>query len=881
MNDTLMDYLDEFVIAYLNDIIVYSNSKKEHIKHVRKILQRLREAEIQADVDKCEFHTTETKFLGMIVGRDGIKMDPEKVRAIIEWGTPNHLKEVQAFLGFVNFYRRFIKDFSKVAKPLIKLTRKDQPFVWSEECQIAFEQLKKRVTEAPVLSYFSPELETFLESDSSDYVSAGVLSQKGGDGLIRPVAYFSKTLSPAECNYEIYDKELLAIIRCFEQWRAELQSVESPTSVLTDHKSLEYFMTTKKLNRRQARWAEFLAEFDFKIAYQPGKKNDKADSLTRRPGDRPVDESDDRNKHMHQTVLPVEKVDPHILQELNDTEEDSELSLFDRVKVANQEDRKSTAIRDAIRDRKKSFDGMLLKRFEVIENTLFFKKKLWVPTDQLKLEIIREVHDKPASGHPGIRRTCKYLSKWYYWPQMKESVDRYIRNCHICRRSKATREKYSGLLNPLPIPDRPWTDVTMDFVTGLPKTKDGFNAILMVVDRLTKMHHYVPCIAEEEGTTAEETARLLINHVWKLHGLPSTIISDRGPQFVSLVWKTVCKTLKINVKLSTAFHPETDGQSEIANQEMERYLRSYCNYQQDDWSDWLSMAEFASNAAVSASTGLSAFMINYGYEPRMSFDPSDDEVVDRLSARERVMTEKAATITKKMEDIWKFTKEKLANAQDMQKRYADRKRIPSPEYKPGDMVWLSTKNIKTERPSRKLDHKWIGPYKVRKVVKGACHLELPQSMKIHDTFHTSLLRMAATDPLTGQTQPPPPPITIDEEEEYEVDDILDSRYHYGKLQYRVAWTGHPPDRAWYPAENFQDHSKEILDDYHRRYPAKPGPEMRLVATIEAMLPQWIRDGHREAKQLVQDVLNQMEAEMKENDRMRSKESSLTNTFDRH
>ncbi len=189
-------------------------------------------------------------------------------------------------------------------KSRIKLTRKNQLFSWSKNCQTTFDELKKRVIETSVLSYFSSELETFLKSDSSDYVSVEVLSQKENDDLIKSVTYFSKTLSSAECNYEIYDKELLTIIRCFEQWRAELQSVKSFINVLTNHKSLKYFMTIKKLNRRQAKWAEFLAEFDFKIAYQSEKKNDKADSLTRRSENRSNidDESNDRNKHMHQTV---------------------------------------------------------------------------------------------------------------------------------------------------------------------------------------------------------------------------------------------------------------------------------------------------------------------------------------------------------------------------------------------------------------------------------------------------------------------------------------------------------------------------------------------------------------------------------------------------
>jgi hypothetical protein len=194
MNDTLMNYLNEFVVIYLNDIIVYSNSKKKHIRHVRKILQRLRETNIQTDVDKCEFHTIETKFLKIIIERDDIKMNLEKVKTIVEWRKLIHLKEIQTFLKFVNFYRRFIKDFFKIAKSLVKLIRKNQLFSWSTDCQRAFDELKKRVIETSVLSYFSFELKTFLESNSSDYVSVKVLSQKEDDDLIRLITYFSKTL---------------------------------------------------------------------------------------------------------------------------------------------------------------------------------------------------------------------------------------------------------------------------------------------------------------------------------------------------------------------------------------------------------------------------------------------------------------------------------------------------------------------------------------------------------------------------------------------------------------------------------------------------------------------------------------------------------------
>jgi hypothetical protein len=513
---------------------------------------------------------------------------------------------------------------------------------------------------------------------------------------------------------------------------------------------------------------------------------------------------------------------------------------------------------------------MLLKKFEIIENTLFFKKKLWVSEfDQLKLNIIRKIHDQSVSEHSNVRRTCKYLNKWYYWSQAKKSVNRYVRNCHICKRFKATRDKYFDLLNLLSISDWSWTDIIMNFVIELFESRD-FNAILMIMNRLTKMHHYISCTAIEESINVEEIARLLINQMWKLHELSNFIVSNRDSQFVSLVWKKMCKVLKINAKLSTAFHFETNDQSEIANQEMKRYLRSYCNYQQNDWSDWLSMTEFAFNAVTSAFTELFAFMTNYEFESRMSFDSSDsNDSKKRLSARERILTQKTANIIDKMKNIWDFIKKKLANTQESQKRYANKTRIVSSDYVVEDIVWLFTKNIKTERSSRKLNHKWIDLYKVKKIITDVCQLNLSSSMKIHDTFHISLLRKVVIDSLTRQIQSSSFSVVMNEEEEYEIDDILDNRYHYDKLQYRVAWIDHSSDRAWYSAENF-DHFKNILEYYHRRYSEKLDSTLRLLATIEAMLSQWIREKHKKAKQLVQDVLNKMKAKMKENDRMRSR-----------
>ncbi|EFQ94190.1 hypothetical protein PTT_08209, partial [Pyrenophora teres f. teres 0-1] len=242
------------------------------------------------DILKSEFLQEEVKFLGLIITPNGIKIDPEK--------------DVQAFLRFANFYRRFIYGFSDIAKPLTHLTRGDPKlFQMTPKASRAFNQLKQAFCSEVVLAHFNPDLKCILETDASDYVYAAVLSQIQSDDTIRPVAYLSKKMTPTECNYEIYDKELLAIVRAFEEWRPELAGAADTVEVLTDHRGLEYFRSKRHLNRRQARWAEFLEEFDFKVKYRPGKQGTKPDSLTRRTGDLPESVTDDRIQHQCQTIL--------------------------------------------------------------------------------------------------------------------------------------------------------------------------------------------------------------------------------------------------------------------------------------------------------------------------------------------------------------------------------------------------------------------------------------------------------------------------------------------------------------------------------------------------------------------------------------------------
>ena len=283
INTTLCEYLDIFVTAYLDNILIYTKGTlKEHIQEVKKVFKALQEADIRLRPDKCKFHVKIVKFLRIIITTNGIQMDDEKVKAIREWPEPRNLKEVQAFLGFANFYQRFIQRYSQICTPLTKMTKKEQPFHWEYEQREAFEKLKKKFILAPILASFNPERKIILETNASDQALGSCLSQPDAKKQLHPVAYRSRKFSGPELNYDVHNKELLAIVDAFEEWRAYLEGSRHPIVVYSDHKNLSYFTTTKKLNRRQVRWAELLASYDFQIHYRKGSENGRADALSQR-----------------------------------------------------------------------------------------------------------------------------------------------------------------------------------------------------------------------------------------------------------------------------------------------------------------------------------------------------------------------------------------------------------------------------------------------------------------------------------------------------------------------------------------------------------------------------------------------------------------------
>lgn len=706
-----------------------------HQVEVKHVLNALEAYHLKANSKKCEFHKEEVEFLGFFVGRKGIRIDPQKTKSVREWPIPKNVKEVQSFLGLANYNRRFIKDYSKIAIPLTELTMKDKTFSWTKQCEQAFQQLKNASTEAPTLAMFNSELPIQIETDASDRAIGACLTQER-DGKRHPIAYHSRKMSPAEQNYDIHDKELLAIVVALQQWRVYAEGAPGLT-IFTDHKNLLHFTTTKELNRRQVRWSELLGQYKFQIKYTPGKDNGRADALSRR--------SDYMEGH-----TPTQH---SILRE----NADGTLSA-NRVEF--------NVVLQVLHDEQEEFPTS--------------RGKLRVPPEQ-EIECIRKHHDDPTRGHPGISKTTALVQRNYIIPKLREKITDYITKCIECNQDKAARHAPYGKIRFSEPPNQPWQQVTMDFITGLPNSKDPvyqtiYNAILVVVCRLTKYAHFIAC---QKTISAEQLGYLLLDKVMRHHGVPEVFVTDRDKLFTSKYWKTLVATLGIKGKMSTAYHPQTDGQTERTNQTLETYLRHYVNANQDNWATLLPVAQIALNDLPSDTTKVTPFFANHGRNIALPGRPRENHPAAH--------------------DAMALTAKIIQNITSMHKRVegtTKQQNKKEPQLKKGDKVYLLTKNLKTKKPSKKLDRVKVGPFLIAAVIGPVNYkLELPKGTRIHPVFHISLLELA------NQTTPvQTTPLGLEPEEElYEVEKILKQQGQ----RYLVKWKGYPEsENTWEPKENF-------------------------------------------------------------------------------
>jgi hypothetical protein len=832
INKALIGLIDVTCIVYLDDILVFSKTEEEHVDHVKEVLGRLKESRLYVRLDKCEWHTSRTEYLGYIVSPEGLTIDPERVKTIQEWPTPATVRDIRVFIGFMSYYRRFVAGFSKLALPLTKLTQKEpnsarggqamrreesQPLKLNDEARNAFQKLKDSFLEIPILAHFESVRQTRTEVDASGGAISGILSQlverEGRSPQWRPIDFYSRKLIQAEYNYDTHDQELLAIVRSLQHWRRYLDGIFF--EVLTDHQNLKWFMDTKVLSHRQVRAYLVLSQFNFVITHRPGATNP-ADGPSRRP-DYMKEAQKLPQKHNEAFVEPLQKM---LQRTASNAKLVAAMTLRSRnggreaLKTANQPIARDYTSNDTLESEDDPVEHW--SSSEESENdeegqnepepaTVKRKRLITLTQPEDKVQVIRECHNDPMAGHFGTRKTLEKVQRRYTWKNVAKEVADYCHDCLICRRSSAARHKPYGLLQPIPPPSKAWEEVTMDFITELPPSRLGghvYDSILVVVCRLTKMAHYIPARADWDG---QDLAQAWIREIIRLHGSPARIISDRGPLMKANAWDTFTYYLNSRRVLTSAYHPQTDGQTERQNQTLEQYLRCYCTLEQDDWALWISIAEFAYNDSMHATTKTTPFQACQGMNPR----GTDWPIVAR-DGKEAPLAKELAT---RVVSLQKTCKENIERANEYQRNHANKKRLEA-NFKVGDRVLVSSKNIRTVRPKKKLDWKYLGPGSIlARIGPSAYRVDLPGAKGVHPVFHASLLEPYRERSTLPTTQDPiQEPLVQGSEDSYDVEEVRDRRQRKdGQWEYLIKWEGYPDsENTWEIATNL---SQETLKQY--------------------------------------------------------------------
>jgi len=703
INDTLREYLDDFAITYLDDILIYSDDLKMHCSHVHKVLGKLNERALYVKKSKSRFETKEIKFLDYVIQPGQIKKNPEKTDTVRNWPSPKWVKEVQAFLGLMNYYQKFVPNYAKIAEPLTQLMHKNKRWHWDKEQKNAFHALKRSLSRTAHLRILNSTCKKVLETNPSDF-AVGTCLYQIEDEQQRLIAYQSRKLSEPEKRYEVHDKELLVIVKALQDWRPYLADTEKPIQIYTDHKNLRNFATTKQLNWWQVRWVKQLADYKFQIHYKKSNENGEADALSRQPDHKKV-------KKIHAEIL--------------------------------SEDEK----------------GILTKGL-----TATYKVKQALLTDE---ELIWVCHNGRTDEHLEVKRTENLIRKRHNISDLRDQIIKYIIRCNSCCRNKIQKDKRYDRVTQLDTLNASWESVTMNFIMKLPTSKDPawgvkFNSILTIVDRLTK---YTMFISFKKTTTAPVLMYTILQELVNNHGLSKEFITDRDKLFTSKFWETLTAELRINHKMLTAYHPQTDEQSKWMNQTVKTYLRHYVNRNQNNWVQLLLTAQFAYNNTQNETTEETPFWANYEYNPKVWQESRAHE-----SQSQKVILDIA--------DLKKLHKNLTNRIQQQTKQTTEVKPFMIEE-----RVYLRTNNIHVKQRSKKLNNKSIEPFKIKRNIKGLSYeLDLFKEMQIHPVFHAFMLQCCNQFISLQIIETPVKP-----NEKYQVKNILKQWMISGRTHYLVKW----------------------------------------------------------------------------------------------
>ena len=817
INTVLRDYLDIFAVVYLDDILVYSEDPAEHDGHVQKVLEKLAEAKLAVKKEKCRFSVTEVDFLGYHITTRDIQMSTDKLDAMQSYGAPVSKKGLQRFLGLANFYRRFIPNYSKICRPLHDLTA-NVPYEWRDAQQEAFDTLKARFQEAPILVHFDPEKDIHIETDASDFALGSVLSQKDEDGRFHPVAYYSRSFTPAERNYDIHDKELLAVVASFREWRPWLAGARQ-ILVHTDHRNLEYFFARNVFKQRHWRWREELDQFDYILRYRAGSMQRVADALSRKEELKQAFDNDARHdeptplldgKVWTESHEPAPLLLPLETEEEGPDEADEDSSDEESSEAATESEIPKTIL-DSLLEWNSRDDKFYPEGTPIVNGLATLNGRVRVPPDdRLRFKIVALRHDTRLASHRGIEKTMELVARDFYWAGMLRTIQQYVSSCALCAQIKRPTHSPYGVLRPLPTPEGPWKSISMDFIGPLPLSS-GYSAILVVVDRFTKFVHCIPCA---NSINSAELASLFFKEIVRLHGFPESIVSDRDRLFGAPFWSTVCRIAGASRDMSSSYHPQTDGQTERVNQVVEQVLRLYVNYRQDNWAEYLPHVEMSINNSKHSSTKHTPYFANYGFHPR----------VDEFSSAVTGTPDPRATrYFDEIRGVQTMVKTAIENAKAKFKRFADRKRSEAPDYPDGTLVYVKTDNFKVGKDrTRKFTATKIGPYRVIEKVGSSYRIELPEEhASRHNVFHVEYLEPFVSSPSNAR----PETLVITgtrylAEELQQVFAILDLRLRHTPRrntrtwQYLVQWSHDTDDTVWRDASLLQNIAPEECRKFH-------------------------------------------------------------------
>ncbi|CAG2224221.1 unnamed protein product [Mytilus edulis] len=763
MNEVIRDLNWKSALVYVDDILIYSKNFEEHLCHLAALFDKLIEANLKLKPSKCQFACKEVQYLGHIITKEGIAVDPEKTASVHSFAAPKNVKEVRMFLGLCNYYRKFIHNYSKITSALNQLLHKDQQFHWTDECQRSLETLKTKLTSAPILVFPDFNKEFILHTDASGTAIGYVLGQHDKDKKLRVIAYGGRMLRKPEQRWDVKDRECLALVVAIKQFHVYLAN--NKFHVYTDHIALQYLHRIKESTGRLARWSMYLQTYNFEVHYQPGKDNVCADFLSRiqhpenqRQRRLSIDEieftyttTDQSRKETNQQMYNENQrsvVQPVLLQDSGKSKHNSVSAIKavteadnsyrnadpllmiiettkltqDRIQAAQNEDEEAGQMLQYIeqntlpQDKKKADVIVRESNHYVVSNGILFHhyyprgkghlsdrviKQLVVPKS-LRNDVLLSYHDAIIAAHPGIDRTYNNIRMKYYWKRMYSDIEDYVKTCIECQQGKTNPHSKRAPLQPLPATGV-FERIHMDILCNLPQSAGGFNQILLVVCPFSKWCEAFPL----KTGGAVETARVLYNEIICRYGPCRQILTDLGKNFTSNLVKEICKIFQITKLNTSSYHPECNAATERQNRTLATSLRMYCHDNQSTWPDYLQGVMMAfRNTIQTESTQYSPYYLVFGREPR---NPIDIALIPESTKGLSKDAESALKlIVDNLTQARKIAKTNIEAAQQKYKTQHD-KNVEEPSFYILDKVWLYC----TRTPvglSPKLQRKWTGPY---------------------------------------------------------------------------------------------------------------------------------------------------------------------------